>query len=135
MIEQIGALVGHIFDKNITHESTEKELDLLSAQWIGLPAEMLLSLPAGEVHRLFQESDRMVAEKCFLMAEVCRAKGIVSIDKGDQRQFFEKASYFYGKCSGGFPDEGIQRKIDEHVAALKVESRETGIRDSCSEEP
>lgn len=120
MIEQIGALVGHIFDKNIAHESTERELDALSAQWIGLPSSMLLSLPVEEVYRLFQESDRMVAEKCFLMAEVCRAKGVVSTGKDDQRQYLDKALYFYGKCSGGSLDDELQRKIDEHVAALKA---------------
>ena len=134
MIEQIGALVGHIFDKNITHESTEIELEALSAQWIGLPSSMLLSLPAREVYRLFQESDRMVAEKCFLMAEVCRAKGVVSIGKDDQREYFDKALYFFGKCSGDILDEEIQRKIDEHVATLKAGNQDTGIEGSGSQE-
>ncbi len=120
MIEQIGALIGHIFDKNISHENTERELDAVSAQWIGLPSSVLLSLPAAEVYRLFEESGRMVAGKSFFMAEVCRAKGMTVDEAGERAGFLDKARFFYAKCSGAGLDKSVQQKIEERRAELRT---------------
>jgi len=120
MIEQIGALIGHIFDKNISHENTERELDAVSAQWIGLPSSVLLSLPAAEVYRLFEESDRMVAGKSFLLAEICRAKGMTVDEAGERTVFLDKARFFYAKCSGAGLDDSVQQKVDERMAELRA---------------
>lgn len=121
MIEQVGALIGHIFDKNIAHENTEKELDAVTAQWIGLPSSILLSLPAAEVYRMFQESDRMVAGKSFLMAEVCRANGLTA-DAAEERQAcLEKARFFYERCSGGGLDQEVQTRVEDRLDEMTHE--------------
>ena len=121
MIEQIGVLIGHIFDKNIAHENTEQELDAVTAQWIGLPSSILLSLPAAEVYRMFEESDRMVAGKSFLMAEVCRAKGLTAEPDEERREFLEKALFFYDRCSGTGWEAEVQSKVEERMEELTLE--------------
>lgn len=121
MIEQIGVLIGHIFDKNIAHENSEQELDAVTAQWIGLPSSILLSLPAAEVCRLFEESGRMVAGKSFLMAEVCRAKGLTADENEERVEFLEKARYFYRRCSGTDLDPEIQVRIEDRLDELTHE--------------
>ncbi len=124
MIEQIGVLLRRIFNKSISNEDVEIRLDELSDQWIGLPLSMLLSLPEEEVYRLFEDSNRMVIEKSYLMGDICRVKGTISQDKDRQRQYFEKALYFYKKCSGS-DDEKLQQEIDKSVAELivKIEAK------------
>jgi hypothetical protein len=123
MIEQIGILLSSIFNKSISNEAVETRLEALSDQWIGLPLSMLLSLPVEEVYRLFEDSDRMVIEKSYLMADICRVKGTISPDKSIQHQYFEKALYFYGKCSGS-NDEKLQQEIDKNSAELTSKIKE-----------
>jgi hypothetical protein len=123
MIEQIGILLSHVFNKSISNEAVETRLEALSDQWIGLPLSMLLSLPVEEVYRLFEESERMVIEKSYLMADICRVKGTISPEKSIRHQYFEKALYFYGKCSGS-DDEKLQQEIDKYSAELTARIKE-----------
>ena len=121
MIEQIGVLIGHIFDKNITRERTDLELDAVTAEWIGLPSSILLSLPAAEVYRLFEESDRMVAGKCYLMGEVCRAKGLTANGAEERREFLEKALFFFDRCSGTGLDPEVQAQVEDRLDEMRYE--------------
>jgi hypothetical protein len=120
LIEQLGVLFSRVLNKNASTEEIDANIDSLFDEWIGLPQSMLLALPAGESYRLFDESGRMVTGKCFLLAEVCRARGLMS-DEGEARAgYFEKALFFYDKCSG-CGDEELLAEIHKNVSALKAE--------------
>jgi len=119
MIEQIGSLVGRVLNRDISHENVGMELDAIAAEWIGLPSSILLGLPAEEVIRLFEDSNRMVAEKCYLMAEVCRAMGLIADDVARRDEFLAQARVFYGRSSGaGWSDE-LKSRIDGRMVELK----------------
>ena len=119
MIQQIGEFIRRILNQSISQESIEADLDEITGQWIGLPASMLLSLSVDEVYRLFEESDRMVIEKSYLMSEIYRAKGIGSESNDTKIENFEKALFFYSKCSG-FVGKGLQTEIDKRMSELSA---------------
>lgn len=120
LIEQLGVLFSRVLNKNASTEEIDANIDSLFDEWIGLPQSMLLALPAEESYRLFDESARMVAGKSFLLAEVCRARGLMSGDKEERAGYFEKALFFYGKCSN-CDDQQMLAEIHKNVAALKAE--------------
>ena len=117
LIEQLGALFQAILKREASPARTDQMIEDLAGQWIGLPPTTLFCLPAEEVHRLFVESDKMVGEKIYLMAELCRAKGLVEADEDMQRDLYRKALYFYRLCPAEL-DEKSRRAVDEHIAAL-----------------
>lgn len=119
MIQQIAALIARILKRNISQEALEDELNELSEKLTGLPSTLLLSLPPEEAFRLFEDSDRMVIEKCYFMGEVLRLKGLKSESSEAKKDFFEKALFFYGKCSGKV-GEKLQETIDKTIAELKT---------------
>lgn len=117
MIEEIGVLVRRILNRSVSKESIEADLEAATQQWIGLPADMLLSLSAEDAYRLLEDSDRMIVEKSYLMGEVCRAKGIGAESAEAEFGFFENALFFYNKCSG-LVDEKLQIEIDQRLSEL-----------------
>lgn len=123
MIHQVGDLIRRILNRNISQENIEEDLEALTEQWIGLPASMLLSLPVDHVYRLFEDSDRMVIEKSYLMGEIYRAKGIGSKLDSERFEHFEKASFFYRKCSG-MVEPKLQGEIDKRLSELEVALKE-----------
>ncbi|OUW16869.1 MAG: hypothetical protein CBD18_06045 [Opitutales bacterium TMED158] len=118
MIQQIGALVARIMNRELTQDAMRSELDALTSQWIGLPIEVLLSLPEDYVFSLFEDSDRMVIEKSYLMGEVLRAQGVVAESDEARAEFFAKARFFFEKCSG-LVDDPLQQAIDDRLGELK----------------
>lgn len=119
MIQQIGVLVARIMNKNISREAMTAEFNGLAGQWIGLPVNILLSLPKEHVYELFEDSDRMVVEKSYLMAEISHAHGVVAESKEERLDFFASAMFFYRKCSG-LVDEPIQKEVDERMNELTI---------------
>lgn len=119
MIKQIAALIARILKRNISTESMEAELDGLAGKWIGLPSDLLLTLPPEDTFRLLEESDRMVIEKSYFMGEMFRLKGIKSESPSAKKDFFAKALFFYSKCSGKVSKE-LQNTIDQTVEELRV---------------
>ena len=117
MIQQIGEFIRRILNQNSAQESIEADLEEITGQWIGLPASMLLSLSVDEVYRLFEDSDRMVIEKSYLMSEIYRAKGIGTECNDTKIENFEKALFFYKKCSG-FVGKELQIEIDKRISEL-----------------
>jgi hypothetical protein len=116
MIQDFGRLMRRLLGKEVARDTIEEELDAISVQWMGLPSSMLLSLPAEEVYRLIMESERLVFEKSFMMAGLCRAQGMLSSGLAGQEDQFRKSLYFFNKCAeiGGeqFQDE-INRAVTE----------------------
>ncbi len=119
MIQQIAALIARILKRNISQESIEDELDSLSGKLTGLPSTLLLSLPPEEAFRLFEDSDRMVVEKSYFMGEILRLKGIKSESPEAKNDFFAKALFFYGKCSGRVSDK-LQEAINTRIEELRI---------------
>jgi hypothetical protein len=117
MIEQIGVLVRRILNQNVSEENVEADLEALTQQWIGLPSDMLLSLPVEHVHQLLVDSDRMVIEKSYLMGEIFRTKGLSADLIEAKIEYFEKALFFFGKCSK-ISNPELRRKIDQYVNEL-----------------
>jgi hypothetical protein len=117
MIQQMGEFIRRILNQNSSQESIEADLEEITGQWIGLPASMLLSLSVDEVYRLFEDSDRMVIEKSYLMSEIYRAKGIETECNDTKIENFERALFFYNKCSG-FVGKGLQSEIDKRIIEL-----------------
>lgn len=117
MIEQIGVLVRRILNQNVSEENVEADLEALTQQWIGLPADMLLSLPVEHVHQLLVDSDRMVIEKSYLMGEIFRTKGLSADLIEAKIEYFEKALFFFSKCSK-ISNPELRRKIDQYVNEL-----------------
>ena len=119
MIQDFGKLMRMILNKNTANEKVEGEFDSISNQWMGLPSSMLFSLPAQEVLRLIEDSDRMVFEKSFMMAELCRAKGLLLDCPNDQGDFFKRSLYFLSKCSG-FGGNEFESEIEQRIAELQT---------------
>ena len=119
MIQQIGVLVARIMNKDISREAMSDEFNGLAGQWIGLPVNILLSLPKEHVYELFEDSDRMVVEKSYLMAEISHAHGVVAESEEEKVDFFTSAMFFYRKCSG-LVDEPVQKEIDERMNELTI---------------
>lgn len=119
MIRQIAALITRILKRNISQESVEEELNALSGKFIGLPSDLLLYLPPEETFRLFEESDRMIIEKSYFMGEFFRLKGINSESPEAQGDYYAKALFFYGKCSGKV-SEKLQGSIDQTLEELRI---------------
>lgn len=117
MIEQIGVLVRRILNQNVSEENVEADLEALTQQWIGLPADMLLSLSVEHVHQLLVDSDRMVIEKSYLMGEIFRTKGLSADLIEAKIEYFGKALFFFGKCSK-ISNPELRRKIDQYVNEL-----------------
>jgi hypothetical protein len=133
LVEQLGVLFQRIFNKNLSSDEADAGIDALFNEWIGLPSGMLLSLSAEDGYRLLEQSDRMLTGRCYLMAEVCRAKGLLSESDAVRRQFFEKALFFYEKCSVRGDDQ-LQQEIDKHVAALTADVAVSGQGEGGSAE-
>lgn len=123
MIEQIGVLVRRLLKQsNLTEDCVEADLEALTQQWIGLPADMLLSLPVNHVHQLFVDSDRLIVEKSYLMGEVYRVKGLGAESLEAKIEHFEKALFFFGKCADvGNPNlqEEVNQRMNELTAAVE----------------
>ncbi|MEZ5277960.1 MAG: hypothetical protein R3F07_16380 [Opitutaceae bacterium] len=119
MIDQVAALVERILKGNLSSERVGMELDAVSAEWIGLPSSILLALPAEEVIRLFEDSDRMVAEKCFLMAEVCRALALVAADGDERKSLLRKSRCLYDRTAGAGLESELQSRIDGRLIELE----------------
>ncbi len=119
MIQQIGVLVARILNQSLSHEEMDVEFEGLTVQWTGLPASMLLALSKEKVYSLFEESERMVVEKSYLMAEIYRAKGLSSESAESKREFLGNAKFFYGKCTG-LVDESLQNEIDSRLAEVNA---------------
>ena len=117
MIQQIGVLVARIMNKDISREAMTAEFNSLAGQWIGLPVNVLLSLPKEHVYELFEDSDRMVVEKSYLMAEIAHAHGVVAESKEEALTFYANAKYFYERCSG-LVDESLQNDVDSRLREL-----------------
>jgi len=117
MIEQIGAIIARILNRSLSPEKLDEELDGAIEQWFGLPSSMLLSLPVEESYELIRDSDRMIVEKSYLMAEVYRAKGLAEDSAEASEAFFENALFFYSKCTG-LVGEKFQREIDRRSAEV-----------------
>lgn len=118
MIEQMGTFIRRIFNQSaVSQETIENELEGQAGEWTGLPASMLLSLPADEVYQLFLDSDRMIVEKSYFVAELYRAKGLGAKSENSKAEFFNKALYFYNKSTGSVGTE-LQARVDEHIAEL-----------------
>lgn len=117
MIEQIGVLVRRILNQSVSEENVEADLEALTQQWIGLPSDMLLSLPVEHVHQLLVDSDRMVVEKSYLMGEIFRTKGLSADLIEVKIEYFEKALFFLSKCSK-ISNPELRQKIDQHVSEL-----------------
>lgn len=127
MIEQMGTFIRRIFNQSAASQETiENELEGQAGEWTGLPASMLLSLPADEVYQLFLDSDRMIVEKSYFVAELYRAKGLGAKDAESKAAFFNKALFFYNKSTGSVGTE-LQGRVDEHIAELtEVLSKQPG---------
>lgn len=127
MIEQLGAMVRAVMNREATVEQIDDDIENLTGQWIGLPSYVLFSLPETEVHRLIQDSDRMVAEKCFLMAELFRTKGLMDPDETSRREFNRKALYFFRHCPAELEPD-VRETIAAHIAALTAEEPDTRVK-------
>lgn len=97
MIEEMGIFVRRILGQELSGETIATQVNALSEQWIGLPASMLLDLPPEEACRFVEESERLVVEKIYLLAELSRVQGMTAEDPQEQRLRWANAVFFYAR--------------------------------------
>lgn len=97
LIQQLGEFIRRAADSRSTTVDVELNVHLeqITDEIIGLPSDMIMSLPANELVELFQVSDRMVIEKCFVAAEIHRLKAENETDRERQTEYRNRALFFY----------------------------------------
>jgi hypothetical protein len=120
LIEQLGkflrqAIAGESVNSDIELNQT---LEQLTDEILGLPVSLITSLQPEELIHLFELSDRMVVEKCYLTAEINRLKAIVEKDSDEKERLQERAVFFFDlilpQLSGKIAEEA-----HKHLSELK----------------
>ncbi|MCF7688689.1 MAG: hypothetical protein K9M98_14595 [Cephaloticoccus sp.] len=119
MIERLGELVRTVMNRNGSPERNQDQIDELAIELTGLPSTTLLTLPEAEVYRLIEESSRMVPEKCYVVAELCRVQGLLATNTEERRSLFNRALFFYQNCVAELED-----KLGETIVAHQAEMKE-----------
>lgn len=97
MIQQLGKFLR----RAVSGESASSEIELnqqleqLTDEILGLPITLITTLPAEKLIGLFEMSDRMVIEKCYLSAEINRLKAEVENDFAEKNRLKERAIFFF----------------------------------------
>ncbi|MDA0347107.1 MAG: hypothetical protein O3C43_02435 [Verrucomicrobia bacterium] len=118
LIQQLGEFIRRAADsRSITADGElNVHLEQLTAEVIGLPSELIMSLPADELVDLFQVSDRMVVEKCFVTAEIHRLKAENETNGERQTEYRERALFFYltiePNLTGKLADD-VRQRLEE----------------------
>jgi hypothetical protein len=118
LIQQLGEFIRRAADSRSTTVDVELNLHLaqLTDEIIGLPSDLIMSLPADELVELFQVSDRMVIEKCFVAAEIHRLKAEHETDLERQSDYRDRALFFYltiePNLTGKLADE-VRQRLEE----------------------
>ena len=115
MIEQLGAFLRAIMRGEGSAEKLEGELDEMAVECLGLPLVVLLALPKEEAYRLLEDSERLVSEKSYMMAEICRAKALVENEGALKESLQEKARFFYERAQGQIGGE-VESRIARRLA-------------------
>jgi hypothetical protein len=97
LIQQLGEFFRRAADSRsiISDEEMNAYLEQVTGELIGLPTELIMSLPADELVGLFEVSDRMVIEKCFIAAEIHRLKADIETNGERQAEYRDRALFFY----------------------------------------
>lgn len=97
LIEQLGVFFRRALanESSANAETLTTQLDQLTDEVIGLPGELILSLPVEELISLFELSDRMVIEKCFLAGEINRIRAELETQPEEQAIHKDRAIFFF----------------------------------------
>jgi hypothetical protein len=97
LIEQLGVFFRRALAGESSGSSDEltTQLEQLTDEVIGLPGELVLTLPVDDLVSLFELSDRMVIEKCFLAGEINRIRA--KLETGIESKTFhtDRAVFFF----------------------------------------
>lgn len=121
LIEQLGVFFRRALanESSTSSEALASQLDQLSDEVIGLPGELILSLPVEELVSLFELSDRMVIEKSFLAGEINRIRAQLETHPEEQAVQKERAIFFFSMVlphlSGELKDQ-TQKKLADLTA-------------------
>lgn len=122
MIQQLGEFFRRAagVQRAESTEVLETHLEQLTDEILGLPSSIIMSLPPQELIELFELSDRMVIEKCYVTAEIHRLRAEVEEDPQSKLQFKERSVFFYDAV---LPDlEGdLKETASKHLLELKSE--------------
>ncbi len=117
LIEQLGVFFRRALanESSTSSEALASQLDQLTDEVIGLPGELILSLPVEELVSLFELSDRMVNEKCFLAGEINRIRAQLETQPVEQAIHKDRAIFFFSMVlphlSGELKDQ-TNNKLD-----------------------
>ncbi len=117
MIEQFGVFFARAMNKDFSTVNFESEINAMADEWMDLPMSILLSASPEDVYLRFLEADRMVIEKCYIMALAHRAKGLIETDEHLRRDSYDNALFFFKKSSGQV-DASLQKETDAYIAEL-----------------
>ena len=123
LIQQLGKFLR----RAVRAESASSEIELnqqleqMTDEILGLPIVLITTLPAEELIELFELSDRMVIEKCYLSAEINRLKAEVEKDVAEKNRLEERAVFFFNMI---IPDltGTIAETAKQHLHHLTDES-------------
>lgn len=104
----------------VSAEELDQHIEQLTGEILGLPTTLIVSLPPDNLIELFEMSDRMVVEKCFVTAEIHRLKAKVETDPGKRRKFLEKAVFFLDTVRQHLTGD-LAALADKHLEDLKSE--------------
>ena len=97
LIQQLGEFFRRTLGAQTSGSSEQLDLELeqMAGEILGLPAALVYTLPPEDLIELFEMTDRMVVEKCFLTAEINRLKAQVEDDAILREAFRERAAFFF----------------------------------------
>ena len=74
LIRQLGEFLRRAVsgESAISEQELNQQLERWTDEILGLPISLITALPTEELMGLFELSDRMVIEKCFLASYACR---------------------------------------------------------------
>lgn len=119
LIQQLGDFFRRTLAGKSTNSSEEldQHLEQLSEEILGLPSTLIMTLPPEEIINLFEMSDRMVIEKCFVTAEIHRIKSQLEEDPELQKLFRERAIFFFETIAANLQGE-LGEQAQEHLKEL-----------------
>ena len=118
LIEQLGEFFRRTLgqEEGSAPEALEQELESLTGEILGLPPSWILAAPPEDLIALFELSDRMVIEKCYLTAEINRLKALQLQDEADRKPFQERAVFFFDtvlpELRGELRDQAVKHLAD-----------------------
>ncbi|MCZ6671659.1 MAG: hypothetical protein O7C75_01845 [Verrucomicrobia bacterium] len=122
LIQQLGEFFRRTLGSVSANSSEEldQHLEQLAGEILGLPYTLIMALPPEELISLFEMSDRMVIEKCFVTAEIHRLRAQVEKDTELQKLFRERAVFFFETVTPDLHGE-LGEQAREHLNELASE--------------